>query len=527
MSFHEPVGAAAPAPGRPGPDGGLRDQIVAYFEDHQKLVEAEAIRLLAASPWPLTLSQKVIEDAGPSQSFVTRAMVERILAVTGAVRTVEARSLSVTAPPREREAGPAAPRDPVPSFAVVQEGFSAPPTTNEPLEAYATLFASRYRVLSRMMRGRSGLPNLLPVGEATARPGTVSVIGMVRDVRTTPEKHHIIVRVEDETGSLECFVPKDTPTAKITFLPDEVVGLQLIVGSDRNRAPRVSSVERPESSRGRTEHRAASPSRVLFLSDLHIGSRSFLSGPWAELVEFLHGRGAAPELAAEIRYVVVAGDLVDGIGIYPNQERDLAIHDVFQQYEELGRRLRELPERLRLVLIPGNHDAVCPAEPQPSLTPEVVALLPPNATSLGNPSTVALDGVVVAAYHGRSFDDLIPAIPGASYSRPTDVMKRMLAMRHLAPMYGGRTPLAPLARDGLIIDPAPDILVTGHAHTFGVDQYNGTLLLNASTWQAETEYQRMRNITPVPARAAVVDLTSLAVSTLDFSTRRPEIEEAA
>ena len=128
---------------------------------------------------------------------------------------------------------------------------------------------------------------------------------------------------------------------------------------------------------------------------------------------------------------------------------------------------------------------------------------------------------MVAAYHGRSFDDLIPAIPGASYSRPTDVMKRMLAMRHLAPIYGGRTPLAPLARDGLIIDPAPDILVTGHAHTFGVDQYNGILLLNASTWQAETEYQRMRNITPVPARAAVVDLTNLAVSTLDFSTRRP------
>ena len=89
---------------------------------------------------------------------------------------------------------------------------------------------------------------------------------------------------------------------------------------------------------------------------------------------------------------------------------------------------------------------------------------------------MALDGVVVSAYHGRSFDDLIPALPGASYARPTDVMKRMLAMRHLAPIYGGRTPLAPLARDGLILDPRPDIFVTGHAHTFGVDQYHGTLL---------------------------------------------------
>lgn len=526
MTFFEPVGGPVGSNVHPANGGALRDQIVAYFEQHQKLVEAEALRLLAAQPWPLTLSQKVIEEAGPARPFVTVAMVERILAVTGAAHAAEARPLPTIARAPERETGgPASSGPPSPSFTVLHEGFSAPPTTNEPLEAYAALFASRFRVLSRMMRGRSGLPNLLPIAEARSRPGTASVLGMVRDVRTTPEKHHLIVRVEDETGALECFVPKDSPIAKLTFLPDEVVGLQLVVGNDPNRAPRVASVERPESFRGRTEHRAAGPSRALFLSDLHIGSRSFLSGPWSDLAAFLHGQGPAPELAEEIRYVVVAGDLVDGIGIYPNQERDLAIHDVFQQYEELGRRLRELPSRLRLVLIPGNHDAVCPAEPQPSLTPEVLALLPSNVSSLGNPSTVALDGVVVSAYHGRSFDDLIPALPGASYARPTDVMKRMLAMRHLAPMYGGRTPIAPLARDGLIIDPAPDILVTGHAHTFGVDQYNGTLLLNASTWQAETEYQRMRNITPVPARAAVVDLATLGVSTLDFSATRPEAAE--
>ncbi len=137
--------------------------------------------------------------------------------------------------------------------------------------------------------------------------------------------------------------------------------------------------------------------------------------------------------------------------------------------------------------------------------------------------TFALSGVVVEAYHGRSFDDLIPAIPGASYARPTEVMKRMLLMRHLAPIYGDRTPLAPLPRDGLVIDPAPDILVTGHAHTYGVDRYRGVLLLNASTWQSETEYQRMRNISPVPARAAVVDLATLALATLDFSSGRPVV----
>ena len=134
---------------------------------------------------------------------------------------------------------------------------------------------------------------------------------------------------------------------------------------------------------------------------------------------------------------------------------------------------------------------------------------------------------MVEAYHGRSFDDLIPAIPGTSYARPTEVMQRMLQMRHLAPIYGDRTPLAPLARDGLVIDPVPDILVTGHPHTYGVDRYRGVLMLNASTWQSETEYQRMRNITPVPARAAVVDLATLGLVTVDCSDGSAVVGEAS
>ncbi|MGI0053851.1 MAG: metallophosphoesterase, partial [Thermoplasmata archaeon] len=316
---------------------------------------------------------------------------------------------------------------------------------------------------------------------------------------------------------------KDRPAGRSTWLVDEVVGLTLRLPRERGRIPFVTDVFRPDVPAIRPPRGTPSSERVLFLSDLHIGSKSFLSESWQELAAFLREEGPAPELAREIHHVVVAGDLVDGIGIYPNQERDLAIGDIFEQYAELGRRLRELPSHLEILVVPGNHDAVCPAEPQPALSAEIRSGLPGNVRPLGNPSTFALHGVVVEAYHGRSFDDLIPAIPGASYARPTEVMKTMLAMRHLAPIYGGRTPIAPLPRDGLLIDPVPEILVTGHAHTYGVDRYRGILLLNVSTWQAETEYQRMRNITPIPARAAVVRLSDHTVDTLDFEANRPAL----
>jgi DNA polymerase II small subunit len=495
--------------------GDLREHLVQYFGEHHKLVEAGALQLLLSDHQPLVLSRELIERATAGSPFVTREMVEAVLAARpGPVRR--------PAVVPTGELARSAPAHALP-FELLREGFSGPPVATQPIDAYAALFHSRFRSLARLLRGRPQLANLRPIKELRASEGTASVLGMVRQVRETPQRHHLIVTLDDESGSLEVLVPKGSPGARLTFLPDEVVGARLEFSKEPGRIPRAAGIERPDVPSDRRPGRSPRARRVLFLSDLHLGSRSFLAEPWAQLVEFLRGRGPYADLAATVDYVVIAGDLVDGIGVYPRQERDLAITDVVEQYVELGRRLSELPDRLTIVAIPGNHDAVCPAEPQPALPANLTRSLPANTRVLSNPSTFALEGVVVEAYHGRSFDDLIPALPGASYARPTDVMKRMLQMRHLAPIYGDRTPLAPLPLDGLVIDPAPDILVTGHAHTYGVDRYRGILLLNASTWQAETEYQRMRNISPVPARAAVVDLATLGLVTLDFSHGPPVV----
>lgn len=501
----------------------LREHLIAYFQEHQKLVEAGALELLLDHSHPLVVSSEVIERSGGGTPFVTREMVEDVLGEDPQPRATVRGPSDLSRGPRDAPAGGA-----VLPFRLIQNGFSGPPPSGDtPLLAYSALFHSRFRSLSRRLKGRPGLENLRPIRELRVSDGSASVIGMVRAVRETPHRHHLILTVDDDTGSLEVLVPKGSPGARLTILPDEVLGLRLEFGKEARRLPRVAAVERPEIPPTRTVGRASRRSRALFLSDLHLGSRSFLSENWGHLAEFLHGRGPHGELAASIDHVVVAGDLVDGIGIYPRQEKDLAIADVVEQYAELGRRLAELPDRLTVVVIPGNHDAVCPAEPQPALPTNLTKNLGANVRILSNPSTFALEGVVVSAYHGRSFDDLIPAIPGASYSRPTEVMKRMLQMRHLAPIYGDRTPLAPSGRDGLILETAPDILVTGHSHTYGVDRYRGVLLLNASTWQAETEYQKMRNIVPVPARAALVDLSTFGVLTLDFSDGDPRVSEVA
>src|SRR3989454_12806562 len=117
----------------------------------------------------------------------------------------------------------------------------------------------------------------------------------------------------------------------------------------------------------------------------------------------------------------------------------------------------DLPDRVCVIMLPGNHDAVRPAEPQPAFPTSIQNLFDSNVIFAGNPSLLSLEGVRILAHHVRSMDDLVSAIPGMSYQPPLDVMKAMLSMRHLAPIYGGKKTIAPEAEQHLIISDVPDI----------------------------------------------------------------------
>ncbi len=213
----------------------MREQLAAYFQSHQKLVESSALQLILATPQPLDLSRQLIEATPRDSPFVTREMVERLLTHR-------------PAPSEGARAGPApgAPPPGAPPFALVAEGFVPGGPGRQPLEAYGELFASRFRSLARLLRSRGELQGSRPIHELAKAEGRASVIGMVRDVRSTPEKHHVILSVEDDSGAVEVLVPRDSEAAKTPFLPDEVVGLLLQLPRERDRLPRVISAHRPD-----------------------------------------------------------------------------------------------------------------------------------------------------------------------------------------------------------------------------------------------------------------------------------------
>ena len=129
-----------------------------------------------------------------------------------------------------------------------------------------------------------------------------------------------------------------------------------------------------------------------------------------------------------------------------------------------------------------------------------------NVEFLSNPSMVSLDGLEVLIYHGRGIDDMVMGSNDFSHERNDLVMKEFLRKRHLAPLYGERTPLASELEDHLVIDSVPDVLHTGHVHINTYANYKGIHCINSGTFQTQTEFQKIYNIVPTPAEVPIIDV---------------------
>ena len=240
---------------------------------------------------------------------------------------------------------------------------------------------------------------------------------------------------------------------------------------------------------------------VAFLSDIHVGSKTFLEAQWHKMVQWFN----TDPLARTIKYLILSGDCVDGVGIYPGQDKELSIKDLYGQYTRFAELLELLPDWVECIMLPGNHDAVRPAEPQPTLEPDIQQDFN-TTTFVGNPCDFSLDGVRLLSYHGKSIDDFVAGLRTVTYRDPVEAMRQMLRRRHLAPQWGGKTPLSPEPEDGLVIREVPDIFVTGHVHGHACIDFRGTTLVCSSTWQDQTSYQRMLGFQPKPCMLTVVNL---------------------
>ncbi len=77
----------------------------------------------------------------------------------------------------------------------------------------------------------------------------------------------------------------------------------------------------------------------------------------AEFIRFLNWLSSTDdEIVRKIKFVCIGGDLIDGIGIFPNQDRELLEMDTIKQMTHAIDLLAKIPNHIKVFIIPGNHD---------------------------------------------------------------------------------------------------------------------------------------------------------------------------
>lgn len=390
------------------------------------------------------------------------------------------------------------------------------------LKDFLDYFNERYDILSEEIRKRNGMARARPMETLGNFSGEVSVIGLVKDIRDTSNGHRLI-RLEDKTGQIPALALKndeDVFEESKNVLLDEVLGIRGRISNESDLLiiekiiwPDLPVQNEPNTSKQRK--------LAAFISDIHFGSKSFLEEAWNNFVSWINGdlgNTEIKDLAKKIDYLIIAGDIVEGVGIYPDQKEELSIKSIKGQYEKAAKELSKIRSDLKIFLSPGNHDAVRQAEPQPALDEEIREAFEglDNIEFVGNPSLLDLSGVKTLVYHGRSLDDLVADLPNKSYDEPAEIMKEYVKRRHLVPSYGKNTPIAPEKEDYLFVD-SPDIIHSGHIHKVGIKKYRGVNLLNTGTWQGQTKYQRKKGIDPTPGRVILYDLKNHDQKIVKFS----------
>ncbi|MCV0365703.1 MAG: DNA-directed DNA polymerase II small subunit [Nitrosopumilus sp.] len=393
-------------------------------------------------------------------------------------------------------------------------------TSGEGVKGYNALFSSRFNKLKRIISDRPESKMLKSAASVkTAKSDDdIYVCGLVSTRNS--ERNITKLILEDPSGSFEGIIfDNELQKTANALLMDQFVMARISLG--KNSGYIIKDLILPDIP-DQAKNKSESEAYAVFLSDLHIGSKYFMEDEFSEFVSWL----SSPDpVARKIRFVLIGGDVVDGVGIYPNQDKELVCQTIQEQLKKVEELIDKIPKNIKIIIMPGNHDPGRRALPQPAIPKKYNSGLweRENVVMVGNPAFVSLNGVKIMMFHGQSIDDIVKTTPGLSYDKPTNVMRHLLRARHLSPIYGSQTPIAPEMEDLLVIEDIPDIFHVGHVHRAELDMYKGILLVNSGSWQKQTPFQASVGMTPNPGIAIMVNLKTFQVFHENYSSNSDNV----
>ena len=401
--------------------------------------------------------------------------------------------------------------------------------TNGGYEDFYELTLDKFNKLRNLIRKRPEASSATNINNIYRLSNSVeiSTVGLVENVHQT-KKGNYLLTLEDLTGKISVLVQNNSDNIENVNIIERTFNDQMLFvkGSynpgEKSRkgiifAKYISKIDIPTDF---SPNVSPDPLSIALISDAHIGSKEFEEDLFTKFLDFLNGKSnnkILRESAGRIKYLVINGDLIDGIGIYPKQQEDLIITDIFKQFKKASELLADIPDYIKVFYVSGNHEPVRNAIPRPAVPKKYCEdLINLGIKCLGNPSLIKTHNVNTLVYHGESMHDMNRLIHDLDINKPIETMKEFLICRHLAPIFGGKTQIAPLKNDLLVLDKIPDIFHTGHMHINGMGKYRNVTLVNSGCFQAQTDFMRSFGITPTPGIVPIIELDSLNYFPLDF-----------
>jgi DNA polymerase II small subunit len=382
-------------------------------------------------------------------------------------------------------------------------------------EYFRSRFESINSILKRRIDARESI-TFERVGKLPLKT-QVKIIGIVTHKRTRGDR--LFLEVEDLENTITVLASDPEVVRNgLQIQQDQVICIESIkYKEDLLIANNLIWPDIP----AKTPSRSQEPICVALLADIHVGSNFFRNDLFDRFIDWLNLESESRsqrELASRIKYIIIAGDLIDGVGVYPDQIKELKISTLSEQYKEASKILKEVPDYIEILIVPGNHDAVRKSLPQPPIPKKYCSELyeDPRIHLYQNPCQMSLNGVDVLLSHGKALDDILSTTPSHDFHNPTKAIKVLLRARHLAPSYGLSTPIAPEKKDRLVINRVPDLLHMGHIHIHETTKYKGTTIVASGTFQDQTPFQKRMKIKPSPGVLSIFDLQTHKLAKLDL-----------
>lgn len=494
-----------------------RELVLAHAEKKGLMIHAEALDLLTQTHQYSTILDAL---AAENTFMVTHLHVERkIKAHTRPTLYAEGLE-SVPSAPRPLAA------EYSPNYRILHHlNYNGASESKGKALDFLQLFQDKYTFLQGELKNRGYQPRSLAKIDRQGRDSEFDVIVMVSE-KTNTKNGHVLLSIEDMEGQAKALIPasdEELITRAKRLTVDDVIGMkcklartgELMIVKDFSwpdlpqRKPKTSDVDLG----------------ITITSDIHIGSKLFIRPWWEKFVSWMNrevGSDAEKARVGKLKYVVIAGDLVDGIGVYPNQINELEVKDIYEQYHQFENYLAQLPDYLEIFITPGNHDPCRWHDPQPQVLKEMVPTLykQKNVHFLPSPAWLEIEGQKTLIYHGSGLIGGMFAM-NIPPTKPEEVIKELLIKRDLMSVYGTKHPYAPEPKAYMLVREHPDLYIGGDNHYNAYAQYRGTTIINNGCWQTTSAYAASKGFINTPGRVPQFNLQTATIRESRFDKSEP------